>query len=130
MFCLFELMLYFTVNIFFSLDGTFLLSCSSTQHSAIGEALTSNPSISCADPESFARGGPTLTRFFFYESRKDPNCTKRGPSSARQLPPPPLKNHKNIGFLSNTGPDPLKNYKAAKSAFNVGPSSARQRNAI
>ena len=21
--------------------------------------------------------------------------------------PPPLKNHKNIGFLSNTGPDPL-----------------------
>ena len=23
--------------------------------------------------------------------------------------PPPLKNHKNIGFSSNTGPDPLKN---------------------
>ena len=22
-------------------------------------------------------------------------------------PPPPLKNHKNTGFLSNTGPDPL-----------------------
>ena len=22
-------------------------------------------------------------------------------------PPPPLKNHKTIGFLSNTGPDPL-----------------------
>ena len=22
-----------------------------------------------------------------------------------------LKNHKNIGFLNNTGPDPLKNYK-------------------
>ena len=36
----------------------------------------------------------------------------------------PLKNHKNIGFLSNTGPDPLKNYKATKPAFNVGPSSA------
>ena len=42
----------------------------------------------------------------------------------------PLKNHKNIGFLSNTGPDPLKNHKATKPAFNVGPSSARQRNAI
>ena len=27
-------------------------------------------------------------------------------------PPPPLKNYKNIGFLSNTGPDPLKNHKA------------------
>ena len=41
-----------------------------------------------------------------------------------------LKNHKNIGFLSNTGPDPLKNQKATKQAFNVGPTSARQRNAI
>ena len=26
--------------------------------------------------------------------------------------PPPLKNHKNIGLLSNTGPDPLNNHKA------------------
>ena len=41
-----------------------------------------------------------------------------------------LKNHENIGFLSNTGPDPLKNHKATKPAFNVGLSSARQRNAI
>ena len=39
---------------------------------------------------------------------------------------PPLKNHKNIGFISNTDPDPHKNHKA----FNVGPSSARQQNAI
>ena len=38
----------------------------------------------------------------------------------------PLKNHKNIGFLSNTGPDPLKNHKATKPAFNIGPSSACQ----
>ena len=45
-------------------------------------------------------------------------------------PDTPLKNHKNIGFLSNTGPDPLKNHKATKLAFNVGPPSARQRNAI
>ena len=41
----------------------------------------------------------------------------------------PLKNHKNIGFLSNTGPDPLKNHKATKPAFNFGPLSARQQNA-
>ena len=27
---------------------------------------------------------------------------------------PDLENHKNIGFLSNTGPDPLKNHKATK----------------
>ena len=37
---------------------------------------------------------------------------------------PPLKIHKNIGFLSNTGPDPQKNHKATKPAFNVGQSSA------
>ena len=43
--------------------------------------------------------------------------------------PPPPKNHKNIGFISNTGPDPLKNHKATKPAFNDGPSSVRQRNA-
>ena len=35
--------------------------------------------------------------------------------------PPPLKNHKNIGFLSDTGPDPPMIYKATKPAFNVGP---------
>ena len=43
---------------------------------------------------------------------------------------PSLKNHKNIGFLSNTGPDTLKNHKATKPEFNAGPSSANQRNAI
>ena len=42
----------------------------------------------------------------------------------------PLKNHKNIGFLSYTGPGTLKNHKATKPVFNVGPSLARQRNAI
>ena len=34
----------------------------------------------------------------------------------------PLKNHKNIGLLINTGLDPLKNDIATKSAFNVVPS--------
>ena len=43
---------------------------------------------------------------------------------------PLMKNHKFIGFPSNTGPDPLKNHKATKPAVNVGPSSSRQRNAI
>ena len=45
-------------------------------------------------------------------------------------PPPPQKNHKNIGFLRNSGPDLLKNHEATEPVFNVGPSSARQRNAI
>ena len=40
----------------------------------------------------------------------------------------PLKNHKYIGFLSNTGPYPLKNHKATKP--DVGLSSACQQNAI
>ena len=44
--------------------------------------------------------------------------------------PHPLKNHKIIGFLSNTGPEPLKNHKATKLVFNIGPSLPRQRNAI
>ena len=42
---------------------------------------------------------------------------------------PLLKNHKNIGFLGNTGPDPQKNHKATKPAFNVGQTPARQQNA-
>ena len=45
-------------------------------------------------------------------------------------PPPILKNHKNIEFLSNTGPHPLKNHIATNPAFNAGPSSTLQRNAI
>ena len=42
--------------------------------------------------------------------------------------PDPLKNHQNIGFLSNTGQDRLKNHKAAKPAFNAWPSTARHAN--
>ena len=57
-------------------------------------------------------------------------CGSRGGGGGGRGPPDPLKNHKNIGFLSNTNPGPLKNHKVTKPAFNVGPSSARQRNAI
>ena len=39
--------------------------------------------------------------------------------------PPPLKNHKNIGFLCTTGPDLLK-IIVTKPVFNVGPSSTSQ----
>ena len=38
----------------------------------------------------------------------------------------PLKNHQNLGILSNTGPVPLENHKATKPAFNVGSLSALQ----
>ena len=40
-------------------------------------------------------------------------------------PEAPLKNHKNIGFLSNTGLNPLENLKATKLAYKIGPFSAR-----
>ena len=41
---------------------------------------------SCADPECFVRGDPTLTTFVFKidEGREDPSPTLSGPSSARQ----------------------------------------------
>ena len=39
-----------------------------------------------ADPESFVRGGPTFTTFFFQfdEGRKGPNTSNSGQSTARQ----------------------------------------------
>ena len=46
---------------------------------------------------------------------------QRGDAGGPNLPPPPLKITKNIGFICDTGPDPLKNHKATKPAFNVGP---------
>ena len=51
------------------------------------------------------------------------------PEGGAACPDPP-ENHKNIGFLRNTGPDRLKNHKTTKPAFNVGPPLARRRNAI
>ena len=57
-------------------------------------------------------------------------CTDPEGGGQGVLTPHYLKNHKNIGFLSKTGPDLLKNHKATKLAFNVGPSSARLRNPI
>ena len=56
-------------------------------------------------------------------------CHERIQSGGQEVRTP-WKNHKNLGFLGNTGPDLLKNHKATKPAFNVGPLSARQRNAI
>ena len=42
---------------------------------------------------------------------------------------PPLKNHKNIGFISNTGPDPLKKSQRYKASIQcwaiIGPPARR-----
>ena len=58
------------------------------------------------------------------------SCMPRSRGGSRGSGPPPLINHKHIGFPSNTAPDPLKNHKATKPEFNVGPSSTGQQNAI
>ena len=55
-------------------------------------------------------------------------CGSRG--GGEQVVRTPMKNHRNIGFHSNSGPDPLKKHKATKPALNVGPLAARTRNAI
>ena len=52
---------------------------------------------SCPDPESYVRGGPTLTTFFFLvdEGREDPNTT-----SMRAIIDPPAKRHLNGVLLT------------------------------
>ena len=63
--------------------------------------------------------------------RKDnPSMNSLMRGSRGDLDPSPIKRHKNIAFLSNTGLDPPKNHKVISHAFNVGPSLAHQQNAI
>ena len=48
-------------------------------------AMASNRTGACEDPESFDRRGPTLTRLFLvHEGRKDPDSTISGPLSPCQ----------------------------------------------
>ena len=54
----------------------------------------------------------------------DPWADREGGGWARGPDPTSLKNHKNIGFLSNIGLDLLKNHKAIKPAFTNGVSLA------
>ena len=61
--------------------------------------------------------------FLFVDEVNFCACADSGEGGGVQTP---LKSHKDIGFLSNTGPDPLKHNKATKLAFNVAPSSASQ----
>ena len=50
------------------------------------DCLTVDGHDSCADPEGFVRGDPTLTTFVFIvdKEREHPSATLSGPSSARQ----------------------------------------------
>ena len=70
------------------------------------------------------------TLLFGYNSTYDPLKYINDMSESRggQEVRTPMKYHKTIGFLGNTGSDPLKNHKATKPAFNAGHSLPRQRN--
>ena len=48
-----------------------------------------------------------IVYYKLFSASADPEQGTEGPD-----PPPPLKNYKNIGFLSNTGPETLKIHKA------------------
>ena len=63
----------------------------------------------------------TKIPFFFNELSNQKLETVGGSRVGGGRGPDPLKNYKNIGFLSNTGQDLLKNHTATKPAFNVGP---------
>ena len=65
-----------------------------------------------------------------YEYIFNPYADPERGGGAGSPDPPPLKSHKDIGFLSSTGLDPLKNHRATKPAINDWPSSTRQQNAI
>ena len=73
-------------ELFDLLELSFLMSCDSQCSMAGGLVCDENFFvISCADPESFARGGPTMTPFvlFLFFRREDPSTAISGPSSAR-----------------------------------------------
>ena len=84
------------------------------------EGCTSEKYVTCLTNFEKLRGEKRI-------SYQRPTTVMRGSRGGGQgVWTPPWKNHKNIGFLTNTGLDPLKILKATKPAFNVGPSSAFQ----
>ena len=95
-------------------------------------AATPMASRRVSEINKFPKGPDKQTFFgvncvYFLSISLDTYADPRGTGGQNPIP---LQNHKNIGFLNNTGPDLLKNHRATKPAVNVGPSSARQRNAI
>ena len=59
-----------------------------------------NSRVTCSDPESFARGGPTVTTFI-YEGREDSSTT-----ISRAIIGPPTKRHT---FRWRADDDPILN---------------------
>ena len=73
----------FTLAVLIIIISIYLLSLCT--HCICAKCRGRTLKVSCADPESFVRGGPNLITFFLVvEGIEDPNITKNGPSSARQ----------------------------------------------
>ena len=53
-------------------------------------------------------GKDEITKPLLDEDKLEGNIGMRGSRGGTGGPDPSLKNHKNIGFLANTGPDPIK----------------------
>ena len=67
----------------------------------------------------------------FHRDRMSNMCGSREGTGGPD--PPPLKNHKNTGFSSNTGPDPLKNRSCQPSIqcwAIIGPPAKRHLNGV
>ena len=114
------------------------VSCSRTQHSAKCRIQTTLSHKSSTQPTQLLCSSG-INKSAYRQERFCCHCKSMDVSGASfhgriqrggQGVWTPLKNHKNIEFLSNTGPDPLKNYKDTKLAFNVGSLSAHQRNTL
>ena len=73
------LYIYFPINTKNVCIVVILLSCHCCIH-IVSYIDVMYAKTACADPERFARGGPT----FFYKGKEDPNSIKYGPLSTRQ----------------------------------------------
>ena len=104
-------------------NGLDINDCSHAEDAGV-ECRTRSYSTPSTPQSTPSAPPPEGNHFIFYHM-----CGSRGGGGGQGVWTP-LKNHKNIGFPSNTGLDPLKNHKATKPAFNVEPSSTRQQNAF
>ena len=92
--------------------------------------------IICSLGRLITKCAPKISSIFQSSSlisqiRRNSCADPEGGKQGVQTPPPPhLKKHKNIGFLSNTGLNPLKITKLPSQHSMLEPSTARQGNAI
>ena len=76
--------------------------------------------------------GGTWYRLMSQTSIDNPNHTQNTIQNLSEIcpDPPPLKNRKHIGFLSNTGLDPLKKQASIQCLDIIGPPAKRHFNGV